>query len=145
MMEISEGGNKKYPTLRTLRPRRALSPDSLIASIMTTGSVLGCVKLWRPLLETPKFYYQRRKSSLGNTHVVGQGFLDVLSAQGSRDEHDNFQPAQMEYVGEPQAGQNLFLSFQSTILRASAKTAEWKASRLFIAALGSEKVNVSPF
>jgi hypothetical protein len=44
-----------------------------------------------------------------STDAVGQGFLAVLSAQGSRDEHDDFQPAQIEYVGEPQAGQNLFL------------------------------------
>lgn len=55
------------------------------------------------------------------TDIVGHGFLPALSAQGSSDEHDNFQPAQIEYEGEPHAGQNLFRWFQSIILRASAK------------------------
>jgi hypothetical protein len=41
-----------------------------------------------------------------NSYPVGHGFLPVLSAQGSRVEQEIFHPPHMEYVGEPQAGQN---------------------------------------
>ena len=43
----------------------------------------------------------------GFTYPVGQGSFPSLSAQGSSDEQDLFQPAHCEYTGEPQPAQNL--------------------------------------
>lgn len=36
---------------RTFLPSRAFSPDSSMASMITTGSVLGCAKLCKPVLQ----------------------------------------------------------------------------------------------
>jgi hypothetical protein len=45
------------------------------------------------------------------TNPEGQGFLSVLSTQGSRDVQPSFHPAHKEYTGEPQAGQNWIITF----------------------------------
>jgi len=75
-----------------------------MAIIMTTESVLGCVKLCSPLLYHKSVGYSRRSGWA--TDAEGHAFLPVLSAQGSNDVQLIFQPPHMEYVAAPQPGQN---------------------------------------
>ena len=70
-----------------MRPNSTLSPVSFITAMMTTASVLGWEKLWRPV-------------------AVVHGFLPAFSAHGRSDEHVSFQPAHEEWTADPHAGQN---------------------------------------
>ena len=64
--------------LRTFRPSSILSPVSLMTAMITTASVRGCEKLFRPV-------------------AVAQGFFfPAFSAQGRRLEHVSFHPAHAE-------------------------------------------------
>jgi len=42
-----------------------------------------------------------------SANLDGHGPFPVLSAHGRTDVHESFQPAQIEYDGEPHEGQNL--------------------------------------
>ena len=135
-----------------------MSPVSSTTAVITTGSVLGCEKLCSPVAVAqgffPVFSAQGRRVEHVSFHPAQDEWTGLPHeaqnwSRGRAREGDHcVSPEHISDGGSSRVGRRtrtaketrtLFRAFQSTIVRASAKTAASKTSRDPIAARGSVK------